>query len=1055
MRKDFKDKKSGDVTPNYHEGNDSRSKNEESEGQTMIDKDAPSNRYQTKQQIAPVAEAMDADTPKTSFQKKKQKTEGSQVKQEVASRVLVADSDFAGQGYSAPSNAGLRSLSFSGDSGTIIGSAANTPSVAVTDRNGDSGRFERKLDAPNKRINFTASEQVIEEYDNPAPLGQSGSEKQGYYGTPKNTSARSQKSSGAHPGDPLYQRSLDVISRDEVVFINGQYIKQNGIHYVDVPTVNTTFNDKGARVEQPIDISVGNYIPRELTITFGKESGGNPYVKGFHFTDVIDASINAADAETVNKSSTNFIIDMNKAEIARNKIDSNAGDETKPTWSDLGRAIPQPTQTNFLLYLMESEIGATVGTCYKFGSKAYAYQLNKSAKDGQHLTRPVREMMTGDIADYLTSEDYGSAGLYDFDPVSNTANAIAARRNGSAATMILLNDSAGGYTNKGKYLTSPKGLRQYFQIADNNMNVFRLKKLFGAALNNVDVFSTIDRGYDPLQPICLTDKVGLVYSIDPEKYAGFSRESASADRSYADGQGYLTYSYSNRMSNYTIKAKHPLWDGIATFIEQHALKLYSVLGGGASGDVTWKIPLHHSTMTFSLFDFLVMAAVPFIQRSRINSMRDVLDYEENFEYPYDLISIKEYNPTNAVNYSFKDIDSPLVSKQMIPSVAISWVMPEFFWGLGKNTSSTNSGMYVAPYYFSEHEFLPSHSSSGDNTGATYKDFGGTMTLPIIRSGVRLSYLDSLYSMSERDLRLCLDRMTKLPGSRVAGANSYAVYKYSQTSDGIPVFKGGFTVQEYLATPRELGWTMRALGGFFRCCDNKANVSSLTDAGAGFITTRRAAYNEDVTTTTSYRAYAWYGKTAYTTSILDVSSVNVDRAQAFCQNWDCSPAVRMARKGQAVTGLKERRDIGFFLSINQLGTINTGNSFNFITNAGYFHPFTTGLNQTTGAPNGAQKQLTSELFSACGIAKALWGRIQRLPMAISPYDTCDFDVDKGGAQFDPYDLVYAFGMAGTMASDYTEDLFDRMNEVQNQGWLFIEDPFVKDSPLFRDGMKYTM
>lgn len=1060
MSKRDKGKLNTPESEDYYAGNDSRKQNESNEGHASATSDAPKTRYQERQQVVPSSEAEKITPPESSFVKRESKTTGSTIKQEVASKVAVADADFAGPAaVSAPSRAGLRTMSYSGDSGTIIGSAANTPVVASTDRNSDSGRFERKLDAPNKKINYLASEQVVEEYDNPAPLGESGNEVQGYYGTPKNASARSQKSTGCHPGDPLFQRSLDVITRDEIVFIVGQLVKREGVNYTTLPTQKSTWID-GKREPAAYDgeAMYGNFLPRTLEFVLTKSANGVD-VTSMQFTDVVDGSCEAGDA-VVNAASTNLPIQINKAELARQNIDSKAGRETEANWSPLGRAIEQPSQTSLLLSTIEAETGATIAAAYRFASKSLSYQLNKAAKDGQHLVRPMREALTGAIADNITSADFADDGLYGFDPLSNkTEKGRAALQNGSAATMILLNDSPSKYSSKGMLLTAPKSLRQYIQVADNNMNVFRLPKECGAAMNAYDVFSTIDHEYDPLQPVCVTDKMGLMYAINPQSYSSYTV--VNGQKQYVQNAGPYSYAYANRSSNYQVIVDHPLWAGIDQFVSEHATKLYSILTNDAgNGSVTWRIPIVHSTCTFSLFDFLVLASVPYMQKKRINSMRDVLDFEVNFEYPYDLMAIREYNPTNAVNYVFSDIDHPLETKIMIPSVAVTWQLPEFFWGIGENTSGTNASMYVSPFYFNEHQFesIKKGSSGSDrstSTGYDLKDMMGTMSFPIVRSGVRLASLDALYSMTERDLRLCLDRLVTVPGERVSGDDSYAVYKYSQSSDGIPVFKGGFTISEFISAPRELGWHMVAQNGVLRNRDNlKYQDTPISVAGNGFFTTRKAAATDDVTSETSYRAYCWYGNTAYDNSILAETSVLINRAQAFEQNWDCSPAARMDRPGAPdTTAYKNRRDIGFLLSFNGSCGIGSSNQVAFLTNGGYFHPFTSGLT-AAGGQYGQQVQLTSTLFSCVGLAKALWGRMQRLPFALSPWDTCDF-TGSAGAQFDPYDFLYMLGMAGTMASDYNQDLYDRVNEVQYKGWLYTADPFVAASPVYKDSFKYSM
>lgn len=1052
----FDDK--GKSKPNYHAGNKSRSDQESGEGlETATNGTAPGTRYQTSQQIPEVSKAESVDMPQSSLVKRKVKNPGSQIKQDVAARVAVADSDYAGPLSDAtnPRTAGLRSLSYSGDAGTILGSAANTPIVAGSDRNPNGGRFEKKLDAANKHINYLASEQVIEEYTNPQPLGESGNERQGYYGTPKNTSARSQKTCGAHPGDPLYQRSADELTDDQVLFIDGQYVKQSNITYDDAPTKKTVF-ENGIRVEKPYaGVKVGNFMPKSLEVDIVRDSNGRLYIGRFKVNTSDYTSVE--DRATVNAASSNYAISINKAEIARQMMDEKAGIETLPNWSPIPRGILQPSQTTALLRRIELEVGSEVATCYRFGKKAFAYQLNKAAKDGMHTSRPMREMILGTIAQNLTSKDYGSGGQYGNSLWVDYGNADVrtSMQKGSPAIMMLLNASPTRYNNKADVLTSPTGLRQFFQIADNNMNVFRLNPTFGAALQSVDVFSTIDREYDPLSPVCLTDRLGLIYPTDPDAYCSYTKAAYDAARVYSttDG-GPLTYAYANRSSTYEVHVKHPLFEGLSAWIEDNINKLWSILTNRSTSETkaTWSIPILHSTKSFALWDFLVMAAVPYIQRVRINSMRDILDFEEKTgPYPFtDLISIKDYNPMNAVNYSIKDIDNPLTSKRMVPSTAVRWIMPEFQWGVREQTEGSNAPMYVQPFYFTEGQVVPGSLGTKGSNGFCMADFSGEMNFPIIRSGVRSAYLDDIYAMSERDFRLCLDRMVR-PAIGATGEGDYAVYKYSQMSDGIPVISGSVTIKQFMSTPRELGWFMRAPAYLLRAKDNVLS-SDFTTKSDKLGVALFATDDEPIAGNTSFRCYCYHGEKDYDQTILSSSTVLVDRAQAFTQRWDCNPAVFMAKTEDST--YKTRPDVGFYLSAKQLGTWN-GTNLTLLSGKGYFVPFTFGRVDDRNQ-YGVQKPITNSDYRVISMAKAFWGRIQKLPMAISPWDTCDFDESTGGgAAFDPYDLCYMFGMAGTMSSDYNQDIYDRLQQVQAQGFLYTKDPFVSDSPVFRDASAYSM
>lgn len=1041
---------------NYAKGNLSRNAQQDAENLPVLtDRTAPKSRYQDNQQVHSSLQATDTSLPDTGFSRKTSAGKGSQVKQEVASRVAIEDSDFAGIPGSANNSAGrsgLKSLQFSGDAGSILGTAANTPVVGTPSRS--EGRFEKQLDATNKKINFLASEQVLSEYDNPKPLGESGNDKQGYYGTPKNTSVRSQKIAAGTPADLLVERSADVITRDELFYTVGQYVKSRdaNINYAVEPTKSTIFNKSGVRTDVDLKgdnaIKYSNWLNRAMKVTFKKESTTDrAYISEI---DYVSEDLGCdEDVATVNAAATNFIADMNSDEIVRQNIDAKAGRETEPGWSPLGRGVVQPTATVGFLQRIENDCGAVEFTAAHFASKGHAYQLNKAAKDGQRTVTPMREMLLGDIVGNMSSKDYsGDSEYFNGLPSAFTAEAY---RLGSPALLINLFDSVAKYQTKADVLTQPRSLRHFINTADNNINVFHMKREFANALLNRDVFSTIDRGYDPLLPVCITDKVGLISPVSYSRLGAYTRSAYGADRNFKYTP--FEYSYSNRSSNYTIRVNHPILEGLSVFFEMYCEKIAQLLG--VNGDnlktFTLEIPMTYATTCFTLWEFLVLASAPYAMKDRINSLRDILDFETNFEYPFDNVSLKEKNFMNAVNYYMESIDKPLQSRVMIPSVALSWIMPEYIWCIrNKNKDVVN----VMPWYFNEGQYsilVDGAANDSGHVGYEQRYLSGSMSMPVIRSGVRLGYLDDLYSMSERDVRLCLDRMVRSPIGQDSDTGLFAVYKYGQANDGQPAITGQITIKDLVSTPRELGWFAVAPAYLLRVKDNLiAKAGSIVNGFSGF-----AGMTELVGANTSYRLYCWKGAAHIDADILTPATVNVSRAQAFRQFWDCNPAVIMGSlSGTPVSKVyRPRIDVGFLPSIRFCFNDLTAGEMHVQSSQGLFIPFTKGYVDGTG---NASQVSTDASMSVIALHKGLWGRLQKLPFVISPWDTCDFDTAGSSLPniIDPYDYAYMFGLAGFMASDYNQDIYDRINQVQNQGWLYTKDPFTQASPVLRDGSKFT-
>lgn len=1017
------------------DGNPPRASQEDQENlKTVVDSTAPEQRFQKEQQVKPADQAIDTAVDKSQFTPRRHHSKGSQLKQDIAAEVVLAANKQGVGGYQAsqvtdPGSVGLKSMKFSGDAGTILGSAAGTPTMDAPFRGKD--RMQRKLDTTAKQINFLASEQVLVEYDQPPALAEDPSSTQGYSGNPKNVAQRMQKVSGISPAEYDYVRSLDMLSRDQIVFASGQQIYQSDVTYGDAPSVSyvpagTSYGGKTIEKDgvQPFTLTRGNYSPNHITVSFAADGNGAACVTGF--TPVSDDWSIKTDADVVNHAATNTIIDMNKSEMDRQAIDQKAGNETEPGWSPLGRVVQQPTPTVGYLRDKEIEVGSEVWMAYRFANKSLAFMLNKTAKDGQRTTGPAAEFLHGNVVGSTSSDDFEPGGKY-----SNLFDTSLMAK-GSASTMIAAFDSTNKYVNKADVLLQPKSLKMHLQTADNNMNVFRLKPEFAAAVNAVDVFSTIDREYDPTMPVCFTDRMRIVHPYKWEDEFSFTRAVSGTGANTTIGpkvfQSQLFgYSYMVYNTRFIIKVTNPLLAGVAYFFEQNASRFMQALLGkrklDAGDRATLNIPINHATSSASLWDFVVLASVPFIQWERTNSLKDVLDLEESWQYPFSqLISIADCNPMNAVNYSMTTYQEPLKSKVMLPSTAVTWVMPELLYDLGQGTQS-NKRLKLLPWYFSEEQFDITSS------GFTLKQLSGGMVYPIVRSGVRLAYLDDLYAMEPRELRLCLDRMVTIPCAKVSTtAMTGYVYKYSQNVEGIPALDYAatdLTVKAYCSTPRELGWFFVAPQGV--CGSVSTSLTSDTSSGNPFSDATEIGSN------TSYKAYRWFNNFVKTTAtaILQPSAVAVSRAQQFSQKWE----MRGAQTYSAFTSGPS--DFGG-MALGRRGSV-----------AETFIPFTTGI----VGDNGAQSVATNSKLSLSASHRKLYTILQKLPFIINPFDILGSST-MDDATVDPFDYAYLFNLAGFMDTNYDEDIYNRSMQRMNQGWLYVRDPFVDDSPVFRDARKYT-
>ena len=984
-----------------------RSEQEQKEGLPVVDNSAPDARFQTEQQVNDAEKSENVQGASSSFNKKKVNTKGSVLKTEVASTVVEK-----GLGGAVPEAAtSVRMLAYSGNEGTILGSAAYTPSAGQSRAN---DRLGKKLDATAKQINYVASEIVEQDSEGSKPLAQSPDRVQGYNGTIRNSNLKSQKTAGGTPADLMFQRSLDEISRDHCYFAEGQMIKEGGVAYNDTPTKTVGKDKSGAYgYNKSYNLVKGNFLHRALKVHFSSTG----VVDSFSF-DLIDLSINDANHDVVNASATHALVDMNQAEIDRQIMDHKAGDEKAEVWTPLARAIYEPTQTVGMLRDLEAITGAEVYTAYKKTAIAYAYNLNRSAKDGLKLRAPMVEALAGCVIPEVTSSysSFTNEQLYSKDFL----------KYGPAALFYIINDSADNRINtKADMLLSQKGVKLALQIADNNMNPLRVKKLFADTIDHIEVFSTIDREYDPLQPVCISDKVGLIHCYDFNQLYSFTSLKDDGQPLFKNDP--FKYMYSDLRNNYIVTCAMPLLAGIHRFLNQYGSKFRKYIG-----DATLTIPMVHSTKFFSLWSLIVLASTPYICQERVNSMRDVLYYEKNVEYPFSqLVSIESHNPTGYTgNFDVTDFTAPLVIHRMQPSQVITWVMPELFWPFDELTSN-NRCAYVLPLYFNESSFIFSADKAPSLSQSSHD-----ISFPEVRSGARFGYLDDLLSMDERDVRLCLDRLTDIP--TLVDKAEQGVYKYGVNNDGLvaaTIDGSEYTYKKFLSLPRELGLFIVAPYGLLSplATPDDWRIKEETNYPHVGVYSKE---NDPVLGQTSYLAKRWHGRTSisYTTgagnTILNADQVLVNRSTAYVQDWDAIPAT--------IGYNQHYGNAGFCMSLAE--TVDGTRSI--IKDQGYFIPFTDGI---------SNKSIGTDEYALVSYHKAMWTRIQLLPFVISPWD-CVARIPATGSEdgihYDIFDFAYCFGLCGFRASNYDEDLYNRASRVLDQGFTYLSDPFIEDTPLLK-------
>lgn len=980
-----------------------RSNKESKEDFPETEVSAPAGRIQSNQRTADTMTAANTDVGEQSSLVIKEDNVPSQVVHTTKVADLLKSARGLSSGGSGSVGAGtMRIGSYSGNDGNVIGDMSSTTRLEKSDRSPT--RTGKKLDNTLKHINYLFNEQVKVSYDESKPLAENPEATQGYNGTYRNEHARTQKRSGFVPADLYYDRSVDEIHQDFVYPVMGQSIND------PAPSSIKSFITEGANAGtyEDFELSRGNHAHSALNVTFGSDGS----IKAFGFGE-LNMTPDEQDFEVANVSALNAVIDTNTAEIDRQNMDANAGDELSPKFSPLPRSIQNPTATIGLLRDIEASTGSEIFMAYKKSTMAMAYQLNKAAKDGQRIKAPMFEMISGCMKDnqndttlVMSKDEDNSRDIFDTDLYSD----------GAASLIIAAHDSVAKYNTKGDLLLQPRGFRMHIQTAGNSMDVLKVPKKFTETVNTNEVFSTIDREYDPFLPVCISDKASLAHPYSFNTFIANNKPKS------------FNYKYTNNSNNtYVTQVYHPLIKGLYDYFESMGSKYYNALKGSGktTDDMTVSIPCLHSTTSFSLWSLLLLASTPFIVKARLTALIDVFDYEENFGYPFSqLIGLKEANPMYSKNYICSDYNEPITVKQMQPAVAFKWVFPETYW---ISREYTLSAEYVMPWYHNEEQY-----EMVDGEYVLKPGDGAVMSLPSIRSGSRFGFLDTIYGMSERDVRLCLDRQTVYPCYKKNENTDVKVYKYGMTTDGQPVIRlsnANFTFGALMKTPREIGWVIPAPNGMLT--QMISEFSSQVD-----YTTSRLGFTDRMESHAPgfFRIRYWQGvNTSDTIDILEQSNINISRAMSLQQSFKTIVCQRMVGTYREFTS----RD--FIVSFASLFNATSANPA-VINDRALFKPFTVdGIKST----DNDDKQVSMQ--------KYYWTRIQRLPFAVNPFDCAPQKKSAGSADAvhtDPYDFIYIYGCAGFRASDYNEDSYNREKERLNLGMLFVEDPYFNESPLYR-------
>jgi len=986
-----------------------------------------------------------------------------------AAEVVASSSNSA---VSAGGSSLMRAVVFGGGAGTEIGKDVSATTKADNVYRSGS-RTGKRVDPITRKIDFNYPEQVEVAYKQSKPLSET-TERQGYNGNYMNEHAIVQKVSGGAPGDPMFNRSIDLITVDMAYYTEGQYnCASNDYNEFEVASYDSTSKDYNN-----INDKKGNYLVRKLTVTFNDKGA-----VGLSF-DEVDLANRNQDEAVIRLAGDAALRAINQSELDRLNMVAKAGNESDPAWSPLGDSIVTSSSVNHYLAEIDAYAGDNIFMSERKVSEALSYAINKSAKDGIRLTGPMAELCNGNI------EGVYSSALNSIDEINGrdytfSKDAYAA---GSAGLWLAINDSLQKYTTKGKMLSLPMSFKNALTIAKANHNVFRMHESLFNDVRHCELYSTLDAGYDPFNPIIMTDKAALIHPVSAKDTATIviDKDTTPDDNKFPT---IFTYHYENLRNKYNIPVKNFFFEGLFEYFKDNATRIMDKLNNQDSTTKLWTltIPVQSSATSLSLWDLFVCSAVPYMVTARQRSLVDLIKYQNNFGYPYTgIIALKEIDVNDAINYGYTDSDSGLISKIANPIDAIKIKMPEVFWsvecsayddeklGGGHGFMATKT---VLPHYFTQNQF------ESDSDGLLrLGDDSSTMSYPSTRSGVELSDMDVIYSMTEEEYRLALDRMVVYPGYERAklaitsgddkgphvfkskwiteGKNHYELepsltYKYGITSDGIPTvpylasaesseeYSRCLTILDVMKTPREIGlhFVMPA-GVLTPVRDVSTGYANFRNINSGYLTVSGPGFN----------AYLYHTDKNMQNNILQNSDINIDRNEAYENVYTIIQAI----PHNAVT------DFGAILSISK-GVKATAAAHTFVLDDGSldFVPFVTGsyenngYNAVNGLYEGTEEQAISADYSLDVISfqKYFWSRLQRLPFIVNPFDAnaSNLSYEEGkqkGNKYDIYDFMYFFGFCGFRASDYQELTYERNRQRIALGMNYVRDPYMDRTLLLK-------
>lgn len=924
-------------------------------------------------------------------------------------------------------------------------------------------RYGKKKSEDLFEMDNTITEQVVPYVEDSLDLREAPEAKQGYNGRKQFKQTRSKKNMAYSvtqnnttydqrlPQQLLNDCSVDFEGRSKLIYACGQMLE--GINrQSDYPAVEVT-DPSGKNHTDAIIMHKGNYKLKNFK--FVLENGK---IKSFGFDE--DRIVVKTNPLARDQANMNWQVDANNVAKTMVKIQKDLGRETSELWSPLGYVVTQGYQYNMLMHDIEAMTAAMEALFYRSSVSSMAFQRNILAKDGVNPSTNAIKMILGGYAGTLKNSSRQVLKNITFNKSIFNKTEYA---KGSPAAIIEMFDSTGKYSTKADILGLQRSFTLHLSQCDNNLNPLHCKPNFIKSLDKAHLFSTVDGTYNPWLPIELTKKLALVNPMSlnifcqnwkhPDTLTMEDRQDPRRDQE-SGTYSFYSYKYKDlRENTYWTKVQHPIVEGIIRWMLQHENALAKAYGSNA----TVVMPAEANMLYPTMFGMMMCSASQYVLWKRNIIYRDVLfanDQLNDYMWP-DLEGLDKLNPLSSSQLTIGKYDEPLKMGKMAADSCV-----REFWGNQMSLTDRQSGptintkaQYILPWTFNERAFTGDYTQ---NEGFFHEELAFNMTIPSIRDGVRHEYVDIIKSMDERDIRLSLDRWVDIPlfnekedtNVTILGTeythvwtthtpvttsniiNNYiklSAVRYEANSDGRVAVTyqledtnvvGHLDEYSLYCVPRELGW----IGEYY---DSENIITNIEETNNGITVTTKTM--SPYTTFDGARVYNGYNSNflvSYRVEADAYTAASIDRSAALSQCF----YVFFASSDANDENEEYIKKIGIVpcLSAQKYAELKT-------------MPY-----YALNSKNATDTVLDNNVITR---APVVWSFLQRYFCPVNKFENC-FTVDVSKTAFDPLETSFYFGVCGTLASDYTQDILERLDVVDQLGLDYTEDVFIHDTPIFK-------